>query len=280
MKTKLKLAVGLALLSLVSCRNLVLEDRILCPRFMFFDLLNSESFESFERVCVSVYSYPEGLLLDKDTTTVRAIDNLEFYMAIRGEEAVSGHGLVGVGDNHLDGNSSWIIPEGSQADPIFRFTYLSATEPESFLVPVELVKDHSRIGLQFVGMESFVSADGEFPFLVRITGNTCGMDILTGNLVRGPFSFLPEELSIGRFECTLPRQADHALRLELYGKPELGEMEGLLGVFDLWAILYEQGGITWLEKNLPDADITIDYKEMSVRVSVSAWGQEQLDYNF
>lgn len=277
---KLKLAVGLALLSLVSCRSLVLEDRIQCPRFMFFDLLNSESFESFERVSVSVYSYPEGLLLGKDTTTVRAIDNLEFYMAIRGEEAVSGHGILGIKDNYLEGNHSWIIPEGSDADPFFRFTYLSATEPESFVVPVEVVKDHSKIGLQFVGMESFVSADGEFPFTVRITGNTCGMEIPSGNPVRGPFSCVPQELSIGRFFFFLPRQADHALRLELYGKPQLGELEGLLGVFDLWAILFEQGGITWLEKNLPDAEVTIDYKEMSVRVSVSDWGQERLDYNF
>ena len=280
MQTKLKLAVGLALLTLVSCRSLVLEDRFQCPRFMFFDLLNSESFESFERVCVSVYSYPEGLLLDKDTTTVRAIDNLEFFMAIRGEEAVSGHGLLGVESNYLDGNQNWMIPEGSQADPFFRFTYLSATEPESFTVPVELVKDHSKISVQFVGMESFVSADGKFPFTIRITANTCGMDVVTGNPVRGDFYYEPPELSIGRFEFTLPRQADHALRMELYGKPELGEMQGLLGVFDFWAILYEQGGITWQEKNLPDAEVTVDYKEMTVRVSVSDWGQEYLDYNF
>lgn len=271
---------GLILLVLGSCRSLVLEDRTPCPRFMFFDLLNGESFESYEQLFVTVYNYPEGRLLDRDTTTVRALDSQEFYMAIKGEEAVKGHGIMGLRHNRLENGVEWMIPIGTDSDPLFRFSFQAPTEVESFLVPVELVKDFAQIRVQFIGVESFSSAGGQFPFDVLVTGNTCGLDVLTGTPIRGRFEYAPQEGAIGHFAFTLPRQADHSLRMELYGRPGISRQQGLIDSFDLWAVLYEQGGISWDEKNLPDVNVVIDYKEMHVSVSICEWSQENLDYNF
>ena len=145
---------------------------------------------------------------------------------------------------------------------------------------MELVKDYSHVRLQFVGIESFLSAEGQFPFTVRITGNTCGIEALTGQPIRGAFEFEPEELNMGCFEFNLPRQADHTLRLELCAKPGVYDSPDFLNQLDLWALLKEQGGITWEEKNLPDVGLVVDYQEMSVAVNVTEWGQEILDYEF
>ena len=50
--------------------------------------------------------------------------------------------------------------------------------------------------------------------------------------------------------------------------------------FDLWAMLFDQWGVTWEEKNLPDIEVLIDYQEMKVEVSVTEWGEENLNYEF
>lgn len=281
MRTTIRLAVlGAMLLPLVSCRALVLEDRLPCPRFMFFDLLNSELFDSYEDIRIAAYSYPEGLLLNTDTTSVRAVSLQEYYMPIRGQEAVMGYGVLGIRQNKLENDSQWIIPTGMESDPLFRFTYQVPTEQESFLVPVELVKDYAQVTVRFVGVESYTATGGQFPFDILITGNTRGIEVLTGTPIRGYFEFAPEETQIGIFHFRLPRQADHALRMELHGRPDIYEKSGLVQTIDLWAVLYEQGGVTWEEKNLPDMEVVIDYKEMEVAVRVSVWNQEDLNYQF
>ena len=68
--------------------------------------------------------------------------------------------------------------------------------------------------------------------------------------------------------------------MELHGRPDIYEKSGLVQTIDLWAVLYEQGGVTWEEKNHPDMEVVIDYKEMEVAVRVSVWNQEDLNYQF
>lgn len=267
-------------LCLVSCRNLVLEDRILCPRFLVFLIENAGQFHSYDPLYVTVFNHPEGRFLDRDTTHVGAIVDQAFYFEVKGELAVRGFGLLGQDQGRLEGDSQWIIPQGRESDPLFRFSYTAPTQEEAFIVPVELVKDYAHVSLQFTGIESFVTAEGHFPFGVRVTGNTCGIEALTGQPVRGDFEYEPEEKNMGCFEFNLPRQADHTLRLELLAKPGLYDAPDQLVPFDLWALLKERGGITWEEKNLPDVELIVDYQEMSVSVNVTEWGQETLDYEF
>lgn len=265
---------------LVSCRSLVTEDRIQCPRFLFFNISNSDKFNSYDPPYVTVYSHPEGKFLERDTTTVGAINNNEFYFSIKGELAVKGYGMLGYKNSHIENDSDWIIPLGSDSDPLFRFDYTAATQEESFTVPVELVKEYCHVRLQFVNFETFESADGHFPFDIRISGNTCGIEALSGTPIRGRFECWPEEGMIGQYEFTLPRQADRTLRMELTGKAGVYDAPDVLLPFDLWSILHEKGGVTWEEKNLPDANLIINYQEKDISVSIVEWSRKNLDYNF
>lgn len=270
----------LAALSLVSCRNLVLEERILCPRFLVFLIENAGQFNSYDPLSVTVFNHPDGRFLDRDTTHIGAIQSQEFFFEIKGELAVKGFGLLGQDKGRLMGETEWSIPSGEQSDPLFRFSFTAPTQEEAFVVPVELVKDYSHVSLRFVGMESFASAQGQFPFEVCVTGNTCGIEALSGLPVRGPFEYRPIERNMGCFEFNLPRQADHSLRLQLIAKPGIYDAPDQLTQFNLWALLKEQGGITWEEKNLPDIQLVVDYQEMTVAVNVTEWGQESLNYDF
>lgn len=272
-----------AALSIVSCRSLVLEDRTNCPSFLYFDIVNSERFETYDNVYLNVYSHPKGLLIDEDHSAVSKIqtENLDekFYFVVRGTEAVKGYGLIG-NETLTQSGSEWTVPLGWDYAPLFRFSYIENVQEESFTVPVEFVKDYCHVKVQFIGYETFLSAMGRFPFDILIRCNTAGIDGLTGVPVRAQFEFRPEEKSIGFFEFNLPRQGDKNLVMELYGREGIADRTGHTATFDLYSDLLNQGGITWTEKNLPDVDIVIDYQEHSVNVSVSPWSQENMNYEY
>ena len=263
--------------ALASCRELVLEDRTQCPSFLFLEITNAGRFLDLDDIHATVYSHPKSSLIDERETTVKSIQDKETYFVVRGTGAVRGYGLLGY-DRLIPQGSEWTVPVGQDYPPLFRFHYLEPVRDESFIVPVEFVKDHCRVSLQFVGTETFPSSDGRFPFDIVVRGNTAGMNALTGVPVRGPFEYRPPEQTIGRFEFTLPRQADHKLLLELYGREGLHDRPGFADAFDLYDILRREGGITWTEKNIPDVDLLIDYQQMSVSVSITPWESSSLEY--
>lgn len=265
-----------------SCRSVIFEDRFVCPKFLYFDVTNAESFNHFETVYATAFTHPDWRLYDKDTTHLALMtpDPEAFHFSIRSSNAVRGYGVLGLSNCVIEGDSNLVIPIGMESDPLFHFVYESPVEEESFVVPVEFVKDYSRVTIQFEGMETFVSADGQFPFNVLLTSNTRGIDAMTGLPLEGRFETYPKEQTIGRFVFNLPRQFDHSLRMELYGKPGVYDRYGLVDTFDLWRKLRDEGGITWQEKNLPDVELTINYQEMSVSVSVSPWQEEYVQYEY
>lgn len=276
-------AILVAALGIVSCRSLVLEDRTDCPSFLYFDILNSGRFESWDGLYVNVYSHPAGALIDEAETSVSAIqtENMEekFYFIVRGTGAVKGYGLLGQ-EGLVQEGTTWITPLGSEYSPLFRFSYVENVQEESFTVPVEFVKDYCHVKVQFVGYETFAAAMGRFPFDILVRSNTSGINALTGIPVRSSFEFRPEEKKVGFFEFNLPRLGDQNLSLELYGREGLAERTGHTATFDLYTDLLNQGGITWTEKNLPDVDIIIDYQEHSVNINVSPWSFDNISYEY
>lgn len=272
-----------AALSLASCRNLILENRIDCPSFLYFDITNSERFQDWDDVYLNVYAHPKSGLINEGNTTVSVIQtddrDKKFYFIVRSTEAVKGYGLLGYESLTREG-SIWTTPLGNEYTPLFRFSYIENVQEESFTVPVEFVKDYCHVRVQFVGYETFVAAMGRFPFDVVIRSNTSGIDGLTGIPVRAPFEFRPEEKKIGFFEFNLPRQGDDNLRLELYGREGLAEQVGHSATFNLYEDLLKQGGLTWTEKNLPDVDIVIDYQQHSVNINVCPWSYDDITYEY
>ena len=268
-------------LALVSCRHSVLEDRTACPSLLYFDIFNAGAFGTVDRVHVNACRYPDRLILGSDTTTIRALEGRSFSLGIREADAVSGAGVLGFRRCRLEDGVRWTIPPGSGFDPLFRFSFLSIVEPEEFTVPVEFVKEHSCVTLQFLNAGDW-SPEGQaaFPFDIVIRANTCGIDALTGVPVTGAFACTAEETEAGVFRLILPRQADDQLLLELYGKPGLYPVEGLAHSYNLGGIMREMGGITWQEKNLPDILIGINFKTTDFRVEVIPWEQENIDYEY
>lgn len=260
-----------------SCRPVVLEDRTQCPSFLFFDLADADLFPPYAEVLATVYAHPEGRQTDEARTSVSAIAGRLFFFTVRGTAAVTGYGLMGYEGLSRDG-SVWRVPLGKDYVPLFRFGYMSPVEEESFTVPVEMTKEHSRVTVQFLGAETFGHSEGRFPFDVTVRGGTSGIDALSGVPVRGPFEVRPTETGIGHFEFILPRQADKDLVLEMYAREGLYEYEGFQATYNLYELLSEKGGITWTEKNLPDLHIEIDYEQTTVNVGVFPWGEQELEY--
>lgn len=274
-----RLSVLLALaLSVASCRSVVLEDRLECPSFLFFEIANPEHFQLYDKVYTTVCSHPAGGLISSESPSLGSIVGKAFYVEIRSTEAVKGYGILGGGKNIEYRGDQWLIPIGCQSDSIYRFSYVANVEPDSFTVPVEFIKEHTKVSLQFVGMESYLERDGRFPFEIVVRSNTCGIDAQTGLPVRGAFEFRPQETTLGHFDFTLPRQADNFLILELYGREHIYDQEGFIGSYNLHDILLTLGGITWREKSLPDVSMELDFQETKVQVEVDSWEKEELGF--
>ena len=269
-----------ACVCILSCRGLVLEDRTECPSYVFFDVTNAKAFTPYSRVYTTIYRHPAGDLMESATPSLSEIQDQVFVFEVRKTEAVKGYGVLGMDKCFMQKGTEWVVPIGNQFDSLFRFSYIAAVEPESFTVPVEMVKEYAKVTVQFVGVDTFSGAGGRFPFDVTVIGGTCGVDAMTGVPVRGPFEYRPRETSIGRFEFLLPRQADHDLSLELYGREGLYERTGHVGTFDLYYLLEDIGKMNWQDRNLPDVYIEIDYQETVVNVVISPWVTEDLDYEF
>ena len=261
-------AVGL----LFSCQNLVLENRIDCPSMLLFDIENADTFEGVNRVHIEAYSQKDEAFLSADTTVVHDIQNQSFYLKVRKLDTVTGYGVMGFEGARKEGTSKWIVEEGDNYVPLFRFAYdKDPSLEESVLLPVEFVKDFCRVTFRFSHYDHLGKAGERFPFRLSVTGHTVGIEASSGIPVRGNFRYEPVEEAKGTFHFIVPRQADHFLTLELYGIPELGQEEGLAEAFDLWSLFQEQSDFSWDAKNLADVNLEFDYKECKFLISVAEW---------
>ena len=149
------LILAAALLGLVSCRSIILEERDGCPSFLFFRIDNESAFQLYERIHVGLFRYPEENLMAADTTSVSEIAGRSFYFDIRNTPAVEGYGLLGYRHCVNESGTLWRVPVGAQYDSLFRFSYRVPVERESFTVPVEFTKEHVKVTLRFVGADAF-----------------------------------------------------------------------------------------------------------------------------
>jgi len=261
--------------ALASCRGAVLEDREGCPSLLYFDLVNAGAFGAVDSVQVNAFRHPGDGLPVREATTVRSLESHRFYLDIRQADTVSGSGVLGVHEGRLKDGIHCTAAPGHQFDSLFRFSFLSAVEPESFIIPVEFVKEHCRITLQFLNAGDWSAGEASFPYDVVIRSGTCGVDVLSGIPVQGPFECMARELAPGSFQCILPRQADGELLMELYGH----EGQGLVHSFNLGGLLQETG-VSWKEKNLPDVLVGVNIKTCQMQVELTPWDQEDIEYEY
>lgn len=270
MKTRIPLlgAIGL----LLSCQSLVLENRIECPSTLLFDIENAADFDGVNHVYMAAYSETDEVSLASDTTLVDDIQDQSFYLKVKKLDAVKGYGIMGFEGARKEGPFQWVVEEGANYVPLFRFAYDKApSQEESVLIPVEFVKDFCRVTVHFTHFDRLGNTGGLFPFRLSVTGHTSGLDASTGIPVKGTFRYEPREESAGTFRFIVPRQADHSLTLELYGIPGLAQEEGLADSINLWDLFQEQTGFSWEAKNLADVNLEFDYVRATFSITVAEW---------
>ena len=271
MKTKIPL-LGAMIGLLLSCHSLVLENRNDCPSMLLFDIENAADFDGVNHVHIAAYSETEEVFLTSDTTLVENIQDQSFYLKVKKLDTVKGYGIMGFEGARKEGPFQWVVDEGDNYVPLFRFAYDKVPSPdESVLIPVEFVKDFCRVTIRFTHFDLFWNTGGRFPFRLAVTGHTTGIDASTGIPVKGKFSYEPEEEAGGMFRFIVPRQADQVLNLELYGIPELGQEEGLADSFNLWNLFQEQPEFSWEAKNLADVTLEFDYVQAAFSITVAEW---------
>ena len=253
-----------------SCKQLVLENRTSCPAFLFFNITNAEKFDISEYAHIAAYKYPDGSLLAEDTTTVRAVQDKEFYLQVKRSDSACGYGVLRFIGAHNQG-SQWIVDPGEEFPPIWRFDYKTTAASESYYIDVEAVKDHSVIDVHFLDADMYEGSGGEFPYYIVIRSNTCGIDGMDGSPVKGPFIFQPNEYGCGRFRFTVPRQFDRSMHMEIWGRDGFPEEGNLVADLALWYILRDMNDFSWQAKNLADAFIELNLEENKFNITVVDW---------
>ena len=265
------LALAAILLLLSACRQLVWEQRDRCPVHLGFEIANADAFSPEERLHITVFGPSGTEPAAADSTLLREVQEGSFGFWMPVADEWSGYGLVGFENSRLEAPARWMIEEGRDADPLFRFDFHMERFEGSSVAQVELVKDHAKVHLQFLHYERFGAPDGTFPFEIVLVGNSCGVDGRTGVPLEGVFRHRPAEESAGSFRFILPRQGDNSLVMELWAKPGLSEREGLVDRLNLGSLLHQLGRVNWEAKNLPDLDLTLDYGEARLDIEVVEW---------
>ena len=247
-----------------------MENRDDCPCYLYFDIANASLLDASSEVYATALTYPEQETWEVAGTTVGELASRAFGFTLRHSGSWNGYAVTGHGRSMLLSQTKWVVPEGSDFDPLYRFAFETEGFEEEKVHPVEFIKEHARVLVRFTNADRLFG-DGEgFPFEVIVRSNTRGIDALSGAPVTGAFEHRPGPEEGNAFRFILPRQADRSLVMELRAKDGL-PVEGLTEVVGLWDILSGKGGIDWTEKNLPDVTVEIEYGTADVTVEVTDW---------
>lgn len=261
--------------ALTSCRNWVLEDRTRCPALLCFDIANATSFDRADYIHIVAFDYPDDVMLGKDTATVSSIQERKYYLKVRRSETVYGFGVAGFTQCHLQKETEWVVDRGADFGPLWRFDFRSSASDEQYLIPVEMVKDHCNITVFFKDHDLLPGMEGHFPFDVVVRSNTCGVNALNGEPVKGSFRYEPKENPGGTFKFTVPRQFDRSLVVEVYNKEEYFGDTAIVASLSVWNWAHAKEDFSWTDKNLSDLFITIELSTWKYTLTVQPWeGQE------
>jgi hypothetical protein len=236
------LAAAALLLSLCSC---VKEDREDCPCRL--DLF----FTGEHLPCVISLESGEKAYLD----TVRSAGTFSVNV-LRGKVrlyACSGAGKA------FDPRRGLIVQEGKECPPVYMCSKVIEATGEIVRDTVRLDRNHCKITLK-------IKTDDGRPlngYTLALGGGVCGYD-MEGSPLRGPFSFVAKVSSDSEYACTVPRQVDNSLELEIRDEPDA------VRKFPVGEFIAESG-YDWTRKDLEDIVMEIDYSRTGVTFRVSGW---------
>lgn len=263
------LTATLALMLLPSCRKLVLEDRMDCPGYLYFQMKDSRELRENTAVRTDVFLFPEGVEGNTGTSSVGQLSDADYYMKVKKAETWTGYGLAGLFYCKSAGDGVWRVEKGQEWDPLFVFRFSVPGSMDEVRVPVEFTKEHSRVTVKFVNAEALSGPGGRFPWELVVRGGTSGYDAINGIPVKGDYFMRPMMTDEGTFEFILPRPADGDLFMEIH--PRSGGSGGPIDTFNLYSLLELVPHTSWAAKNLPDYYIEFDYVEAGFEILLLDW---------
>lgn len=247
---------GLSLL--LSCT--VLEDREGCPCRLRFDVRKSCGLSGEQ--ATRVYVAEESGRTQEHDALLADFRNLRTGTTVRRGLIRAGGWIGSATHSRLRGNRL-MIEEGAPGDSLYWISGTVDADAETAVLPLRIRKEHVRLALSFVLDDS-----GRFPFDLTVRSTTAGIDLIDGTPVPGHFRCHLEEESPGCFRTILPRQyAPEDLRIEVRSKDGTGDVSYLPLHSYITACTY----FSWLDEDLRDLEIEINYIIGTVTVRVEDW---------
>ena len=230
------------LIALVSC---IKEDRKECPCRL--DLF----FTGEHLPCVLSLKKEEKTVVD----TVKEAGVFSVSVA-RGEVRLNA--CSGAGGAFYPGEGLF-IREGKECPPVYMCSRVIQARGDMVKDTVRLHKNHCRISLK-INTDDGVPING---YTLALRGGVCGYDP-EGSPLMGPFSFAARADSGKEFVCTVPRQVDNSMVLEIRDDPDV------LRKFAIGEFIAESG-YDWSREDLEDIGMEIDYSRTGVVVRIADW---------
>lgn len=245
----------------------VKENRDDCPCYLNFAHEGFDNNGYLDDINLHVV-HPEVVPSDNVYRVEEMIQDISFVEVTKGEIDV--YGTVGKAGMKYSGDEL-LIPYGMQCDPILAFYDDVSAIGERALVYGSIDKQFARVRI----MLKMPEVDGLLA--IKVTGNSCGMNMKTFKAVRGEFACIAECWENGIHSFRIPRQTDSSLLLEIWQVPESGScdinMDGgrKLSFLEIGKIINERLEYDWNTPSLADIDIDIDYVESMVTIRVQEW---------
>ena len=237
-------------LSMVSCS--IKEDRRPCPCWLDMDISGCAS--QTTELTLSAWN-TENLFSDK----VAVADYPDAYERAVAKGMVATSAYCGLNEGIVQG-SRILIPEGRQSDMLRVHSNLVDCTGEFARDSVILHKQYATV---FLSMKDDHARESLKTMEVR--GIVCGIDYVTLEPADGTFRFMTESDSNGTWAFRLPRQReDSELILVTFVD---GEPKDELPLNEWIA----KSGYSWLDKDLKDIYINVDYAVGKVSVVIQGW---------
>ena len=238
--------------SILAASCSIKEDRRPCPCWLDIDITGCASHTT--EVALSAWD-TDNLFSDK----VAVADYPDAYEKTVTKGMVMTSAYCGLSQSSVSG-SRIVIPEGCQSDMLFAHSNVVDCTGESARDSVILHKQYATV---FLSMKDGQARESLKTMEVR--GNVCGIDYVTLEPADGSFRFMTESDSNSTWTFRLPRQReDSELTLVTFVE---GEPKDELSL-DEWIA---KSGYSWLDKDLKDIYINVDYAVGKVSVVIQGW---------
>lgn len=248
-------AIAAASAALISCS--VKEDRTHCPCYLGLDITSAAQHSS--ELSLSAWN-PSGEIFSE---RVSVSDYPDFYERAVPKGMVTAVAFCGLDRSTVQGRKV-MIPEGAQSDMLKVHSRMLDCTGEETRDSVILCRQYATVHL------SVSRPTGEpFPYEMKVVGDVCGIDLVTLEPIKGAFSFMTVPDADGTRLFRLPRQGEGS-RAELSVLLEGRETDRL--PLHEWIA---RTGYSWLDRDLKDIYVTMDFAMTHVSVTVQGWDSDE-----